>query len=231
MMHDDLLSNPYWHALKTEQESFALGTDIARRYPRDVIPFAGLVAPTTEAMASLAWLLERDEAIYVTGERLPKIETLAVVGELPGWQMLFPEGDLPGERQRNNGGQIEALDGDDAAAMLALTEVAFPGFFRLRTFVLGRYYGVYSGGELVAMAGERIALPGWREISAVCTHPHHTGKGHAAALIGHLLHDHKATGLRSLLHVSAANHRALELYRRLGFVTRRRMHFNLLRRV
>jgi hypothetical protein len=36
---------------------------------------------------------------------------------------------------------------------------------------------------LVAMAGERLRLPGWTEISAVCTAPSHQGRGRATALV------------------------------------------------
>jgi hypothetical protein len=36
---------------------------------------------------------------------------------------------------------------------------------------------------LVAMAGERLRLPGWTEISAVCTAPSHQGRGRATTLV------------------------------------------------
>ncbi len=101
--------------------------------------------------------------------------------------------------------------------MVALTDVAFPGYFRPRTYILGRYFGIEIDGQLIAMAGERLALPGYREISAVCTHPAHTGKGYAATLIQHLMRIHAAAGLRSFLHVSQSNQRAIALYERLGY--------------
>jgi predicted GNAT family acetyltransferase len=44
---------------------------------------------------------------------------------------------------------------------------------------MGAYYGIRIGNELIAMAGERLAVPGFREISAVVTHPAHTGHGYA----------------------------------------------------
>jgi predicted GNAT family acetyltransferase len=115
--------------------------------------------------------------------------------------------------------------------MVALTNVAFPGFFRPRTHVLGQYFGIEADGQLIAMAGERLALPGYREISAVCTHPAHTGKGHAAALVQHLIRIHAAAGLRSFLHAGQANHRAIALYERLGFTRTRPILFHSLRRI
>jgi predicted GNAT family acetyltransferase len=105
----------------------------------------------------------------------------------------------------------------DADAMVALTTLAFPGFFRERTHEMGNYYGIRVGGELVAMAGERLALPGMREISAVVTRPGHTGKGYARALMNCLLREHANAGLTSFLHVGVRNTRAVALYERMGF--------------
>jgi len=42
---------------------------------------------------------------------------------------------------------------------------------------LGRYFGVIENGRLAAMAGERMGMPGFREVSAVCTHPDFLGRG------------------------------------------------------
>jgi predicted GNAT family acetyltransferase len=86
-------------------------------------------------------------------------------------------------------------------------------------------------GELVAMAGERIAIPGMREISAVCTHPDHTGNGFATALIKQLLRFHAEHGLQSFLHVAEQNKRAINLYEHLGFVTTAAVHFREMRRL
>jgi hypothetical protein len=46
--------------------------------------------------------------------------------------------------------------------MLALAGIAFPDFFRSRTADLGTYLGIFNGDRLVAMAGERLQLPGPR---------------------------------------------------------------------
>jgi predicted GNAT family acetyltransferase len=74
-----------------------------------------------------------------------------------------------------------------------------------------------ADGELIAMAGERPMLEGYPEISGVCTHPGHRGKGLAASLIRRLARDHRRDGLVSWLHVNSVNRRAIQLYLRLGF--------------
>jgi predicted GNAT family acetyltransferase len=113
--------------------------------------------------------------------------------------------------------RILRMTAADADAMVALTKLAFPGFFRERTHEMGNYYGIRVEGELVAMAGERLALPGMREISAVVTHPRHTGKGYARALMNCLLREHANASFTSFLHVGVRNTRAVALYERMGF--------------
>lgn len=111
----------------------------------------------------------------------------------------------------------------DAPAMLDLVAATRPGPFGERTPLLGRYLGIRRDGRLVAMAGERLLLPGHVELSAICVHPDARGRGHAAALTGILMRDAIARGLVPFLHVRPENEAAVELYRRLGFVTRREL--------
>ena len=125
---------------------------------------------------------------------------------------------------------IELLGEHNAAEMVALTDLAFPGYFRIRTWTLGTYLGIRApDGELVAMGGERLALPGLREISAVCTHPAYTGRGYASRLVRELLRLHRDSGLRSFLHVTATNP-AVRLYEQLGFVTAGEIVWNRVQR-
>ena len=142
--------------------------------------------------------------------------------------MVLPEEVTPPDRAI----EMVSLSGANAAEMVALTDLAFPGFFRKRTCEMGAYYGVRSDGELIAMGGERLALAGHSEISGVCTHPAHRGKGLAASLIWRLVRSHRRDGLMSWLHVGAANQHAYELYLRMGFkvvrqVTLHRISCNL----
>jgi predicted GNAT family acetyltransferase len=108
--------------------------------------------------------------------------------------------------------------------MVSLTDIAFPGFFRIRTCEMGPYFGIRDNGSLVAMCGERMNIrtpeADYREISGLCTHPDHRGRGYAPALLAHMLHLHRAAGQRSYLHVASNNPTAIALYERLGFLPR-----------
>ena len=49
---------------------------------------------------------------------------------------------------------------NDIPAMMDLVQITKPGPFGLRTNKLGAYVGICDGVRLVAMAGERMRLPG-----------------------------------------------------------------------
>jgi ribosomal protein S18 acetylase RimI-like enzyme len=231
----DLLDNPFWNALGSEHAKFAITAPLARRYPADVVPFAGLADGRAAALADLRELLNLEEEIYTTGDELSDCSGIEILGQLPTWQMVYRAADSAnhldlGEERVAEASGVQQMTDADAAAMVALTDVAFPGYFRLRTYVMGSYYGIRVNGELVAMAGERAALPGIREISGICTHPAHTGRGYAGHLVSRILSEHAAAGLRTFLHVGTSNERAIVLYERFGFVKRRKIIFHRLRR-
>jgi GNAT superfamily N-acetyltransferase len=182
--------------------------------------------PSESALQSLHSLIAPGEYVWLIGESYPSVAELSCVGNLECLQMVLPDEVMPPPPSL----EIVPLSGANANEMVALTDIAFPGFFRSRTFEMGSYYGIRSEGELIAMGGERLMLDGYPEISGICTHPAHRGKGHAASLIWHLARNHRRNGLVSWLHVSAENNHALELYLRLGFTTARNVKLHRLRR-
>lgn len=125
-------------------------------------------------------------------------------------------------------GAIEALDEADAPAMLALATLTRPGPFRSQTRKLGPFVGVKRDGELVAMAGRRLRVDGFTELSGVCTHPEHRGRGYAAALSRVVVGEILASGEAAFLHAFAEHEATIAFYRGLGFQARARMTYTLL---
>lgn len=123
---------------------------------------------------------------------------------------------------------IEVLDEADAPAMLALATLTRPGPFRSRTRELGPFVGIKRDGELVAMAGRRLRVDGFTELSGVCTHPDHRGMGYAAALSRAVVSEILATGETAFLHAFADHETTIAFYRGLGFQTRARMTYSSL---
>ena len=218
-MREKLPVDPVWNALQTVHAHFALRNGTAVRYPADVVPFAAMDQGNHSDPSPLAQLLTLGEHIYVTGAQPQAANILRIGPALNCFQMIFPL--PPPANGVANDSTILRMTSDDAPAMVALTDLAFPGFFRARTHEMGTYYGIRIGHELIAMAGERLAVPGFREISAVVTHPAHTGHGYATLLMNRLLQDHAAAGLQSFLHVTEGNSRAIAIYKRMGFVVLR----------
>ncbi len=113
--------------------------------------------------------------------------------------------------------EILCLNDDDAPAMRDLAALTKPGPFYVSTHRLGGFVGIKDQGSLVAMAGERMKLDGFTEVSGVCTHPSYRGRGYAAALISHVCGEMQKRGDIPFLHSYAANGGANALYESLGF--------------
>ena len=122
------------------------------------------------------------------------------------------------------------LGADDVPAMMALTELTKPGPFSARTHELGTFFGVRIDGELVAMAGERMKPDNYTEMTAVCVHPSHRGRGYAQLLLGAISRQIVARGEIPFLHVFSSNASAIALYRRQGMEIRRSLHVTVLQK-
>ena len=210
----ELFTDPVWQALNTRHSHLAVIEGDARRYPVDVAPFAALAKPTELALWELHSLLAPGEYVWLFGTNYPHLPELRNEGTLECVQMVLPV-ELAAKKSPI---ELQRLNAADSNAMVTLTDLAFPGFFRSRTYEMGTYYGAWldsreESGQLIAMAGERLILDGYTEISAVCTHPEHRGKGLAANLIERVTRDHVEQGVVSFLHVAAANTKATTSWR------------------
>jgi len=224
---DSLFLDPVWAALQTSHRSLALTAGDACRYPADVAPFAALAEPTSKALGDLATLLAPADPVWIfglgqslgqslgqgLGEADPAAVGLTLKATLDCLQMVLPDHIDPPEP----GPGILPLTCAAAPEMVALTDIAFPGFFRPRTCAMGSYFGIRREGELIAMGGERLVFPGYSEMSGLCTHPSHRGNSYATSLLWHLARRHRRAGIVSWLHVGASNQRAVDLYLYLGF--------------
>ena len=114
--------------------------------------------------------------------------------------------------------------------MVELAELTEPGPFRLRTHELGNFYGVVENGRLLAMAGKRMHLPGYIEVSGVCTHPDARGRGYAGLLMSKVMEEVFADGRVPILHTFADNAPAIRVYDKLGFARRQTFHLAVLKR-
>jgi ribosomal protein S18 acetylase RimI-like enzyme len=251
-MHD--LDNVIWKALTTRQTEFAESFGEARRFMPEVTALGALREASREGYESLAGLVgERGTVALFLDEAYEERVGWQMVAGAPLLQMVCGQEEKPAVlrtadspldsaqgrlRRLSLHGPVGAtspevvrLGDKDSVEMMALTGLTKPGPFGRRTHQLGNYFGIRCEGKLVAMAGERMKVPGWTEVSAVCTHPEHTGHGYAGILMQEVMRGIWERGETPMLHVREDNVRAIEVYERLGFRTRVRRHFAVIRRV
>jgi ribosomal protein S18 acetylase RimI-like enzyme len=224
------LDNIIWQALTTRQAEFAESFRQSRRFPREVTSLTAFAEPNSDGYESLAGLVgpAGTAALFLAEPYEPRAGWDFVAGA-PLLQMICDNGGAPADDPASRP-VVAELGPTDSPEMIELTTLTKPGPFGSRTHELGNYVGIRCDGILVAMAGERLKVPGHTEVSAVCTHPDHTGKGYAAVLMLEIMRRIRDRGEIPILHVRQDNVRAIGLYQRLGFRERWRGHFAVLRR-
>lgn len=218
------LDAPVWQALTTRHAGLARGSGGARRSDPGYGLFAAVAVHDPEHHAGLADLVAPGETIGLF-ERTPP-------AALPGFErtqtahcvQMIATDPPPATTDASPLGEA------DAAEMLALAGLTRPGPFFRRTHRFGGFLGIRIDGRLAAMAGTRLALPGYREVSGVCTHPDFRGRGLAAGLIAAVAGAIHAEGDTPFLTSYADNAGAIALYRRLGFVPREEIVLSLFER-
>jgi GNAT superfamily N-acetyltransferase len=228
----DQLADIVWSALTTGHQKLALINEGVRKYPGNVAPFAAFDPDIEQvnATSSLHTLMHPGEMTHVIDNNAIDLAPgLISEGSLLTIQMVWPK-NSPIPEPETNAREIVPLSCNNSSEMMELIDIAFPGFFREQTCLMGPYSGIREDGKLIAMAGDRLVTDKLREVSGVCTHPSHTGKGLATQLILHKLREHRALGYDSFLHAAAANTRAIPIYERLGFQHTRQFHLQRIRR-
>jgi ribosomal protein S18 acetylase RimI-like enzyme len=220
------LDHPIWSALTTRQQALAEGGTLARRYPPAVGPFAAMADMSAQSFAALGALMSGPEvAVLFTPDPVtPPAEFKILLAET-GEQMIG----TPAESSVG-GADIVTLGAADVPAMMALTELTKPGPFSARTHELGTFLGIRIDGQLVAMAGERMKPANYTEMTAVCVHPSHRGRGYGQMLLAAISRQIAARGEIPFLHVFSNNDAAIALYRRQGMEIRRRLYVTVLQR-
>ena len=208
------LDRPVWNALTTRWSAIAEGDACAWRIDRDYGVFGAAADCSPKSLAALAalvpeqgelWMVERDHWPAPPGTRFVRqAECVQMVCEklVSGKPPAF---------------EIVELGESDAPTMYDLAMLTQPGPYAAHTNRLGDFIGVKQDGALIAMAGERMKMPGLSEVSGVCTHPDHRGKGYAGALMRIVAERMIARGETPWLHAYASNVGAIALYESLGF--------------
>ena len=221
------LVNPVWSALNSVDQRLNIGDAEVSYFDSEVSPFVGMQDWGDEAQLNAIEKLPSGRSWFVMKEGgVNFIDGFVQVITIPLYQMVCQDfkSNLLSEVD------VRQLGADHLGEMLSLTALTKPGPFMSRTMEFGNYKGLFVGDRLVSMAGERLHLEEYTEISAVCTHPDQLGKGFGAHMLSVLSADVLAKGSVPFLHVRQDNERAIAMYQRLGYKVSREMFFAIFRR-
>lgn len=225
---NDLLANPVYHALLSGDSKLSFGNENVKYFDEQVSPFVGFDEGYDKGFAELHELLPVGRKIlFATPKELTPPSGWQVHQVIKGLQFVY-ENDSTINNEFTN---LIPLQEIHVEQMIQLAKLTKPGPFGLRTIDFGNYFGIFEKEKLVAMTGQRLHVQNFTEISAVCTHPDHTGKGFANKLMQQQLQLILQQGQQPFLHVRDDNQRAIALYERMGFTISRTMNFYFMKKI
>ena len=213
------LDNPVWHSLSESHQNFAVDYTNIKFYHPDYCPFGGFGKNENISKFINEYSAMVDN-FFVVGEKPELSDQLKLKKELVCLQMVISDRiDLEIKEQ------VIQLASVHTDTLFQLVNLVQPGYFKRRTALLGDYFGIFKNDELIAVTGERMKMNDFVEVSAIVTHPKHTGQGYAKQLIAHTVNNIFNQNKIPFLHVVENNTGAIKLYEKLGFTTRRKISF------
>ncbi len=220
---EEPLDNPVWYSLTNMHSDYCIEYNGVKFYHPDFTPFGAFIhiEDTTKALLKHSELLDE---FFIVGDK-PKLPSSFNIKKYVGLQMIiYKEINIPISEK------IIELNETHHDDLMTLIKLVYPHFFKKQTPLLGRYFGIYNNGDLVAVTGERMQTKNFTEISAVVTHPEHTGNGYAKQLVTYTAKKIFEKEKIPFLHVDQNNTGPIQLYKKLGFKLRREMQYWLISR-
>ncbi|MFD0837072.1 GNAT family N-acetyltransferase [Mariniflexile aquimaris] len=220
------LKNPVWYSLKETHKKFVVEFNDVQFYDPEICNFAAFFDETKTAKASNDYLKISDEFFFVSENQTPIIDDNKVylAKKTDGCQMVLNK--LADVEIDEN---IVLLDATYIDEIYDLIWLVMPGYYKKRTFEMGKYFGIFKNGKLVSIAGQRMQTNLFIEVSAVVTHPNYTGKGLAKQLIAYNTKEILKENKTPILHTNKGN-KAIPLYEKLGYQLTRNMNWWLYRK-
>lgn len=220
MKEEYKLDNPVWYSLNEVHQEFAI-TDKGMKFYTPAYCKFGSSPEEKDAIDAIHKYSNLTSSFFVVGKKPISTNSLKLKKEIACNQMVYRN-----QVDSKITAPITALQSEVQKSDLAeLVNLVQPGYFVKKTTALGQYFGIYKDSQLIAAIGERMKMDQFTEISSVVTHPAFTRKGYAKQLLAHMIHKIQQEGKTPYLHVAAINTGAIQLYEKLGFLTRRKIVF------
>ena len=224
---DYILDNPAWNAMKNGNKNLAITGDTTGYFPKEISPFVAIPEISAQNFHLLYNAITFDSYfIFIAPHDIEIPAGWETTAYLKCLQMVLDDNAVADVDDDG----LTLLTEQHIPQMLELTKLTNPGPFAERTIDFGHYRGIFDCDKLVAMAGQRLNPTPYAEISAVCTDPDYLGRGYAGKLLLNQARRIREAGEIPFLHVKSENERAIKVYEKLGFVTRKEMSFYVLRK-
>jgi GNAT superfamily N-acetyltransferase len=218
---EEQLKNPVWYALQETHKKYAVEFNGVKFYNPDICLFGSFFDETKTTKASIDYLKTSDKFFFVSENQTPKIDDALGLLEkkIEGCQMVLDK--LTNVLITED---IVLLDETYIDEIYDLIWLVMPGFFKKRTFEMGKYFGIFKEGKLVSITGQRMQTNKFIEVSGVVTHPNYTKKGLAKQLVFHTTKEILKENKTPILHTTKGNS-AIFLYKKLGYQLTRDMNW------
>lgn len=209
----DKLDNPVYHSLNEFHQKFCLNFGGTKFYTPEVAAFGGSASISKEN--EIAEYAKRCDDFLIFGAK-PDLGNIKTEFS----QLVCDQYILEDKIELDFNEEILQLHEEHNEELFLFIQKFYPYYFKKRTSELGRYFGIFKDGKLVAVTGERMQMNDMSEVSAVITDIDYLGKGYAKQLVafvsGKIFEDNKTP----FLHVAESNLGAKKLYEKLGFQLR-----------
>ena len=218
---NESLINPTWYSLCETHKKYSIDYEDVKFYNPEICPFGAFTnaSKTKEALNKYAKLT--DNFFLVSEDKTPIFDerNVKLIKKMEGVQMVLEN----------------SIDFDFTEEIVPLTEnykdeiydliwLVMPGYYRKRSFEMGKYFGIFKNNKLVAITGQRMQTDNWIEVSGVVTHPDFTRKGFAKQLTQFVTKEIIKVGKHPILHTTKGNP-AIKLYEKLGYKLTRDMNW------
>jgi ribosomal protein S18 acetylase RimI-like enzyme len=228
---DRILDNMIWNAITTGNNDIAIINGDVGCYWPEIAPFAGMKDFNDSNLKKLYEFIPANRSVAISS--LNKMNhdegRWKLVQPMDVTQMVY-EHTLHSFTTKNSP-LIVPLSEEHVPQMIKLTALTKPGPFLQQTIRFKNYFGIFIEDRLAAMTGQRMHPKPYMEVSAVCTHPDFRGKGYAKTLMLHVMKIILDNSFTPFLHVLSNNSNAIELYKTIGFRTRKEIFVDMIRRL
>lgn len=215
------LKNPVWHSLNETHKSFSIQYNDVQFYDPNICPFGAFTNSKKTKNALNEYAKLTDKFFLVSENETPTFDTSKILlhKKIDGVQMV-----LQNLQEFQITENIVPLTEKHIDEVYNLVWLVMPGYYKKRTFDMGKYFGIFKNNQLVSITGQRMQTNDFIEISAVVTHPDYTRRGYAKQLTQYVTKDILKDNKHPILHTNKGNP-AIKLYEKLGYEITRDMNW------